>query len=456
MTRSAHHPHAPAPVLALCALALAALAAALAPASALAGKPKSRQHKRTSALVVLRDPATGFTARAPRGFTITHDLATGVEEISSATRGAFVTYLLVDSGEAPSALAQTLISQSQSSTTSTTQSAGTFTAAVIHAGHAETLRVRQVAAGLLAVTVWGTAKPKPAPRKKAAKHPRKGRKAARIARAAHAASASLQQLLAQIAAGAQGGHAVAPPTQQVPKPVAAVALQSFTNEDKSATAEVPSGFHCTGKIGQIECTEPAHGELEYGIGAPVCTAGMEKALIAEQLEPSLCPVIAPFMENPADAATTIWPGLLDKYENAKIEDVTVTSTTTEQMPGWNAALEILSFKREGAPWTGAMFAATTANTGSPEEWLFYYSEISVPNSDNSSYGQALAKSWSTFNPSAAEQQRTSEAEKDMQGTAGVIKEVGDFKQAVADEADQQWDEYIREEPVADDASPDLF
>jgi hypothetical protein len=37
-----------------------------------------------------------------------------------------------------------------------------------------------------------------------------------------------------------------------------------------------------------------------------------------------------------------------------------------------------------------------------------------------------------------------------------VQGVGDFKQVVAYEADQQWDEYIREEPVMDDASPDLF
>lgn len=312
--------------------------------------------------------------------------------------------------------------------------------------------MRQAAPGSLAVTVWGTA---PATSVKTTKTRRKHAGRARKSSVAHATAVPLQQLLAQIAASAQGGHVAAPPTQSVSKPVAAVSLQSYTNEDKSASAQVPAGFHCSGKVGIVECSEAGHGELEYGVGAPVCTSGLEKAHIAEELEPSLCPVTAPFMESPADAATTIWPGLLDKYENASVQNVTVTSSTAEQMgSGWNAALEILSFTREGTPWTGAMFAATTADTGSPEEWLFYYSEVSVPTSDESSYGQA--QSWSTFNPSSAEAQRTSEAEHDMQATADIIKEVDGFRQEVAYEADQHWDEYIREEPTPDDPTPDLF
>ena len=431
----------------------------IVPASSTATKAKAAHGKRptssSEAFVLLRDRATGFTVRAPRDFKITRNSSNGVEEVSSAKRDAFVTYLLVTTSQTPSALAETLIAQSQSRVSSSSQSPTMFKATIVHNRRTETLLVRRIASGSLAVTIWGITK---ATSKKSTKNTKgHGRPGAHKSSFARTASVSLQRLLPEIASTTSGGHAVTPPIQSNPKPVAAVALQSYTNEDKSASAQVPVGFHCTGKVGIVECSEPAHGELEYGVGAPVCTSGMEKARVAEELEPSLCPVTAPFMESPAAAATTIWPGLLDKFANANIQGVTVTSTTPEQMgPGWNAALEILSFTRGGVPWTAAMFAATTAATGSPEEWLFYYSEISVPKTGASSYGQALAQSWASFNPSAAEQQRASEAEHDMQATAGIIKEVNGFRQEVFTEANQQWDEYIREEPAPDDFTPDLF
>jgi hypothetical protein len=407
-----------------------------------------------SNLVKLRDPVTGFTVRAPRDFAVTRT-AKDVEHVSSKTRGGFVNYLLVHSAGTPASVAQTLIAQSKSTVSYSRQTATSYTAGLIHGGHAETFEVRQVTSGQLAVIAWGTAKPNKHSNKRAAK--RRARKASfvRIATAE-----PLGALLQEIANEARGGKAVSPPVQKTQKPVAPVTLQSFTNSDHSATAQVPAGFNCAGSRGIIECLDPAHGAIEFGVGMPVCVPGYAKAWTAEHVagESALCPGISPFIESSATAATTLWGQTLDRLINAGIANVTlVKSQSVHFEPGWNASFDLLRFTRNGAPWEAAMFAATTANTGSAEEWLFYYSDVSAPQSGNSAYGQALAQSWASFNPAAAEGQRLAEVEADQKATTQEIDEASAFRQEVQEEANENWDAYIRgsKETAAEKAKEEI-
>ena len=408
-----------------------------------------------NALVSLRDSVTGFSVRAPRDFTVSHT-SKGVEHVASRTRRAFVNYLLLDSPEAPAKVAQTLIAQSKSTIRSSSQTASSFTAAILTGGQAETLEVRQVASGRLAITAWGTIKAKPTSRHSTKKGHGKGRGkhskgSTRHARKASAARASapeqLEPLLKQIAEGAHGGRGVTAPVEKVKKPVAAISLQPFTNSDHSATAEVPTGFNCAGSKGIIECLDPAHGGIEFGVGMPVCVSGSTKAYYAEHVpgEAALCAAISPFLEDSTTAATAVWGPTLDKLIGAGIANVTLASSQPAAFgAGWHASFDILRFTRNGVPWEAAMIAATTAATGSPEEWLFYYSDVSAPQSGNSAYGQALAKSWASFNPSAAEQQRLTESENDQKATTAVIEEADAFRQEISEEASENWDAIIRE------------
>ncbi|MDE3069737.1 MAG: hypothetical protein KGJ43_03315 [Acidobacteriota bacterium] len=319
---------------------------------------------------------------------------------------------------------------------------------MLHAGRQETFQVRQAAPGQLVVSAWGvSAETHETGRRRKPRRKRHGRRRHRARRAsvARVAAVPLPQLLAQIAEGAQGGAPVAVPMANVQRPVAAVALHPFTNLDGSASAEVPVGFQCGGTRGFVECLDP-HGSIEFGIGMPVCVPGSAKAETAETIpgESALCPGIAPFIESASTAVTTLWGPVLDKLTNAGIANVAlVKSAPAVSSPGWNASFNVLTFTRNGAPWTAAIYAATTPNTGSFEEWLFYYSAITVPQSDNSSYGQALAKSWETFNPSAAEHQRLQEANNNVHATTEEIQEVTAFRQQVGEEGAEHWDEYIR-------------
>ncbi len=406
-----------------------------------------------NALVTLRDPITGFTVRAPRDFTVSHT-SKGVEHVASRTRRAFVNYLLISSQEAPAKVAQTLIAQSKSTTSSSSQTASSFTAAIVRRGRAETLEVRQVGSGRLAITAWGTIKAKPTARhnnkshgKPRAKHSKRKTLATKASVAHESAAEALQPLLKQIAEGAQGGKLVPVPVGKVKTSVAPVALAPFTNSDRSATAEVPAGFNCAGSKGIIECLDPAHGGIEFGVGMPVCVPGSSKAFYAEHVagESALCPAIYPFLENSTTAASTLWSAALDKLIGAGIANVTVVSSQPVAFgAGWHASFNILRFTRNGVPWEVAMIAATTAATGSPEEWLFYYSDVSAPQSGDSAYGQALAKSWASFNPSAAEQQRLTESENDQKATTAIIEGANAFRQEVFEEANENWDAIIRE------------
>jgi hypothetical protein len=449
------------------------LALALAPASALGAggggrqskgahhgarsgcKGKKRGRKSSSctskgnaetALITLTDHATGFTVRAPRDFTLSRT-AKGVEKVFSRTRGAFVNYLLVASSETPAKVAATVISQSKSTISSSTQTPTSYTATVVHAGHRERFQVRQVAAGKLALVAWGVHKvaKHTAPTKGKRSHGRRGGHRALTMEVARAAAVSpLEPLLEQIAGTTRGGRAVSVPIENKANPVAPVALQPFTNSDHSATAQVPVGFNCGGSKGIIECLDTAHGGIEFGVGMPVCVPGSTKAFYAEHVagESALCPAIAGYEEGTA-AATTLWGPALDRLINAGIAGVTLVSSKPVSFAGFNASFDLLRFTRNGVPWEAAMIAATTTATGSAEEWLFYYSDVSAPQSGNSAYGQALAQSWASFNPSAAEGQRLAESENDQKQTTQIIQEANAFRQEVFEEADENWDAYIR-------------
>ncbi|HXW58917.1 MAG TPA: hypothetical protein VEJ23_05505 [Solirubrobacteraceae bacterium] len=417
------------------------------------GKSESRHCNgggSNSGLVTLTDHATGFTVRAPRDFSLTRT-SKGVEKVFSKSRGAFVNYLLVATAEAPAKVAATLIAQSKSTVTSSTQTPTSYTANVVHAGHRERFQVRQVSSGKLALIAWGvhkvvskrTGKSKGKPSH--GKGPKQGGHRALKASTANAAAASsLEPLLEQIAGTARGGKAISTPIEKKANPVAPVALQPFTNSDHSATAQVPVGFNCGGAKGIIECLDTAHGGIEFGVGMPVCVPGSTKAYYAEHVpgETALCPAIAGYQESTA-AATTLWGPALDRLVNAGIAGVTLVTSKPVSFAGWNASFDLLRFTRNGVPWEAAMIAATTTATGSAEEWLFYYSDVSAPQSGDSAYGQALAQSWASFNPSAAESQRLTESENAQKETTQIIDEADAFRQEVSEEADENWDAYIR-------------
>lgn len=391
-------------------------------------------------LVTLTDHATGFTVRAPRDFALTRN-AKGVEKVFSKTRGAWINYLLVASSATPAAVAATLIAQSKSSVASSKQTPTSYTATVIHAGHREHFSVRQVAPGKLALIAWGVHKPSKHKGKSKSKATHGKHRALKASVAHTAAASSIEPLLEQIAGTTQGGKAATAPVEKKENRVAPVALQSFTDSDHSATAQVPVGFNCGGSKGFIECLDPAHGGIEFGIGEPVCVPGSGKAYYTEHGDP-ICPSIASYEEATA-AATTLWGPTLDRLVNAGIAGVTLVSSKPVSFAGFNASFDMLRFTRNGVPWEAAMIAATTTATGNAEEWLFYYSDVSAPQSGNSAYGQALAQSWASFNPSAAEGQRLAESENDQKQTTQIIDEASAFRQEVFDEEDENWDAIIR-------------
>jgi hypothetical protein len=101
------------------------------------------------------------------------------------------------------------------------------------------------------------------------------------------------------------------------------------------------------------------------------------------------------------------------------------------------------FTRNGAPWTGAFLVGTTTNTGNPDQWLMYFSDIAVPKTDDTSVAQALVSTWQSWDPSAGDAARLDEARASQQATTGIIRSVNAFRQGVVEVAAENWDAYIR-------------
>jgi len=113
------------------------------------------------------------------------------------------------------------------------------------------------------------------------------------------------------------------------------------------------------------------------------------------------------------------------------------------VPGYtSAAMLYTHFTLNGAPWTGAFLVGITPDTGA-NYWLMYVSGISIPDSDDSSFGQALVKTWSSWDSSQAIDDRLAQINADADATTGIVQSVNDFRQAVHAEANETWDAYVR-------------
>jgi hypothetical protein len=367
----------------------------------------------------LRDAATGFTVKAPADFRLGHSAKTGAYAISSKRRHARVSYVRFTTTQAPDALAKSYLAAIGAKTVTETSAAGSYVAKVTtKAGKAEMVEGRQDGAGIDLI-VWGST--------------RKGHAAS--------AAASLAGILAGIARSATGGQAIAVPQTTHEVPVAPIALRPFVNSDGSAKAQVPADpdFSCSGVKGTVECYGP-RGELSLGLGLPVCPPGSTVAQYAA-LSPGLCPVIAPFQSS-ANAVVSVWPRVRNLVLGGGIANMTVKQVIPANIPGYESALYIASFTRDGAPWTGAFLVGVTPATGS-EQWLFYFSDMAVPGTDDSSVSQALLATWKSWDPSAAIDQRIQATNQSIKATTETIQSVNDFRQQVADQAAENWDGYIR-------------
>lgn len=358
--------------------------------------------------------ASGFRVAAPADFRLSHDAATGVYRITSSRRRARVSYLRLSGAPEPRGVVDAFVEQAKGAGGEAVAVRNGFGRRVVIAGRSKVVEAR-TDAGATVLTTYG--------------------RTGRGTRAA--AAASLETTLRAIARRARGGAPIAVPQEVVKVPVAAAPLRPFTTADGLARAQVPAdaSFNCTGTKGALECYSPK-GEATLGVPATICPPGSTFGLYYS------CPVTAP-LSDPATVMTQIWPRVRNLASQfGTVGGVTIERSQPVDMAGFSAEMFLVRFTRDGQPWNGAFLIAVTPNTGA-EYWLMYFSGVAVPDGDDSSFGQALIETWSSWNPSAAIDQRLTSISDSLKATTETIRSVDAFRQAVHEVANANWNAYIR-------------
>jgi hypothetical protein len=371
--------------------------------------------------VRLEEPATGFTAFAPRDFTLAYDAERGVYEIRSEGRGLSIEYTRAQGTDEPIDVARLLVKQRGFEVVS--EQADAARASVVakrEDGRRWTVIVRRDGPETLSATGFG-----------------------RSAEGAPADPSGDERVLEWIASSAAGGKAVVLPETKVEDTVKPIELEDFTTPDGMAKGKVPKepGWAVGGSAGSFEACNPERGELYLGIPAFVCLPGTSAAALA-QMYPTSLP-IAPLLP-PDGAVLQVWPRLRATLDpTTQFGGLQIDGAYPQNMgPPFNAALFGIRFQRNGSPWRGTILAGT-APIPADERWLFYFSELAVPDSDDSSVSQALLEAWKAYDPSRAMGQRASAVKQAGEAVTQTIQSVNTLRKQTFERAAASWGSQFR-------------
>jgi hypothetical protein len=371
--------------------------------------------------VRLEERATGFSAFAPPDFILDYDAERGVYEIRSDQRGLAIEYTRAQGTEPPVDVARLLVKQRGFEVVS--EQADPERASVLSKrpdGRRWTVIVRRDGPETLSATGFG-----------------------RSVEGAQADPSGDERVLEWIASSAAGGKAVVLPETKVEDTVKPIELEDFTTQDGMVRGKVPKepGWAVGGSGGSLEAYNPQRGELYLGIPAYVCLPGTSAAMIA-QMYPTSLP-IAPLLP-PDGAVLQVWPQLRRTFDpTTQFDELQIESAYPQNMgPPFNAALFGIRFQRNRIPWRGTILAAT-ASIPADERWLFYFSELAVPDSDDSSVSQALLEAWKAFDPSRAMGQRSSAATQASAAVTTTIQSVNTLRQQTFERTAAAWGNQFR-------------
>jgi hypothetical protein len=220
------------------------------------------------------------------------------------------------------------------------------------------------------------------------------------------------------AAPAAGAAPAAPPDPNAPTPVN---LRDFQTQDQSARGKVPDepGWMTGGVNGAIEAANPMRGEMHLGIPAVVCLPGGMTA----QMAPMYGWVVAPYM--PAGPAVQhVWLQLRNMLEPGGAYNWLQIDGAHPMNwgPPFDVGLFQIRFRRGNVTWEGAILVATTP-LPNDDRWLFYYSQVAVPESDDGSVYQALLTAWKEYDSSKAQANQTAAALKAQQDAFKILDEI---------------------------------
>jgi hypothetical protein len=246
-----------------------------------------------------------------------------------------------------------------------------------------------------------------------------------------------------VASSASGGKPVTLPEKPMEEGIQPIELEDFTTKDGLAKGKVPKepGWSTGGAGGAIEAENPERGEMHLGIPAMVILPGTTAAAIAQMSPPgwAVAPLLGPEM-----AVVHVWPQLRNLLSpGIRFGDVSIDSTYPQNFgPPFDAGLFEFRFTRDGALWRGAILAAT-APIPADERWLFYYSELAVPDSDDSSVSQALVKAAEAYNPTASQGARTAATQAAFAAVTETIQSMTALRKQTFERTSAAWAGYFR-------------
>ena len=359
---------------------LAALAAipVVGPLDAAAGKSR---HK--SKTVTVRDRASHFSIKVPRGFQL--KVRKGVYVLQKGKQT--MSFSRVTSELTPEQFGGQLLEQLGGTVVSRKASPQDFVAKVNREANRETVIVRDVG-NVLAVTTSTSP----------AAHPAALKTVKRIARSA------------------RGGVTLQPPAPE-PDP-APLALVDYRAPDGGATARVPQGWDISSTGGMVQGNGP-DGAFILGHSVGV--------FLPEAAYPGLPSTIkvAPYA-NAADALTQVWPLFATGWVGTRITRVLRENV----LPGFaSSGLFLYEYTFNGRPFTGlALVATTPAESYAPGiGWNLYVSLIAVASDSDGRTGTALLDVWKSWNPSGAIAQRNAQQRQLIEESTQAMQDVTAFR-----------------------------
>ena len=190
-------------------------------------------------------------------------------------------------------------------------------------------------------------------------------------------------LVEQVGASARGGYALKAPAQSATK---SIPLTQYRAPDGGATALVPAGsdWEIQSSQGAIQGTS-ARGAFTFGFSINIFLPGSAPAGSGTLISPYL---------NAATALTQFFP----RYLATSTSNIRITGLIKDAvLPSFSSsAMYLVDYRFNGRPWTGVV----TVATDSPDRygsgnfiWSFYYSGIGVPVGSDPAVGVGLLRAW---------------------------------------------------------------
>jgi hypothetical protein len=265
-------------------------------------------------------------------------------------------------------------------------------------------------------------------------------------------SGSQRRLFARMAGSARNLRPVGLPTSTTQEQEPPIPLKPFTTADGSAKAMVPDapGWVAGGEKGIIQGYHPEQGSYAFGVLVGAFEPGWCFEFPCQTIE-------APFM-SVRPALEQVWPFWLNKA-GGNVSSIQVTSEIPGSAgllgSGISSGMFQVSFVANGKPGIGYVIAGTAQFE--PGLWYLYYSYIAAYNGVSGTVGDALLRTWQSWDPSADQARRQQETIITQQETTAIIQSANEYRRAVYEKTNYNWSAYIQgNDPVLDPVAPGVI